>query len=384
MDSFQGQSFHTARWPEGLDLTGKRVAVIGTGATGYQLVPEIAKTAGQLWVFQRTPSWCFDVPGYLSPFPPQVNWLDRNFPYLTNFIRLRLSFMAAPQHGCQVMHVDPTYTGDPHARSARNKRIRDQRVAFISSKLSSRPELIDKMIPKAPPMSARHVLVDRDYCIYDALCRDNVALVTDPIERITPNGIQVGGIEQAIDIIVYATGFRANDFLWPMEVRGRDGRRLESLWEKDGARAYIGAMLPGFPNFFMIYGPNTNNFGGLQIVDFEEMVTKFALECVGGLISQNKRAVDISEDAYWRFNAELDRCEAIMLYKDPRAHSYYQNAHGRSAANNPIDVRRVWHWLRNPARRPLPGSVAPHAMEYPCPEQVTRIRPFFGEDLEIA
>jgi 4-hydroxyacetophenone monooxygenase len=385
METFNGQSFHTARWPDPLDLTGKRVAVIGTGATGYQLVPEIAKTAGHVNVFQRTPSWCFDVQGYLSPFPPQVNWLDRNFPYITNFIRLRLSFMAAPQHGCQVMQVDPNYAGDPHARSERNKRMRDERVAFIRSKLSSRPELIDKMIPKNPPMSARFVLVDRDYSIYDALCRDNVSLVSDPIKRVTPNGIELeSGAECPVDIIVYATGFKANDFLWPMDVRGRNGKRLETLWEKDGARAYIGTMLPGFPNFFMVYGPNTNNFGGLQIVDFEEMVTKFAIECIGGLISQKRRAVDVKEDAYWRFNAELDRCESFMLYKDPRAHSYYQNAFGRSAANNPIDVRRVWHWLRNPAGRPLQGSVAPTAMEYPCPEQVERIRPFFGEDLELA
>ena len=86
-----------------------------------------------------------------------------------------------------------------------------------------------------------------------------------------------GGVEYPLDIIVYATGFKANDFLWPMEIRGRGGQRIEELWAKDGARAYLGTMLPGFPNFFMLYGPNTNNFGGLQIVDFEEMVTRFAL-----------------------------------------------------------------------------------------------------------
>jgi 4-hydroxyacetophenone monooxygenase len=370
MDTFRGPAFHTARWPEGLDLAGKRVAVIGTGATGYQTVPEIAKLAGHVHVFQRTPGWCFDVPGYLTPLPPQVNWLDRCFPYFMNFARLRSTWMASPQHASKSLQIDPDYV-DPHARSARNRNVRDQRIAFIARKLASRPELVDKMIPPYPPMAARHILVDEHDNIYTALTRDNVSLVSDPIERITPDGLRTrGGGEIAVDIIVYATGFRANDFLWPLEIRGRHGRRVEDLWQKDGPRAYLGAMLPGFPNFFMIYGPNTNNFGGLQIVDFEEMVVRFALECVGGLITQKKRTVDVTDDGYWRYNAELDRCESRMLYSDPRVNTYYRNQHGRSAVNNPIDIRRIWSWTCDPTRKSRRSSD-------PC------IQPYFGEDLLV-
>jgi 4-hydroxyacetophenone monooxygenase len=370
MDAFRGRSFHTARWPEGLDLAGKRVAVIGTGATGYQTVPEIAKRAGHVWVFQRTPGWCFDVPGYLTPHPPQVNWLDRCLPYFLNFARLRSSWMAAPQHASKTLQIDPDYS-DPFARSARNKHVREQRIAFIRRKLASRPELVDKMIPPYPPMAARHILIDEDDNIYTALTRDNVTLVTDPIERITEDGLALErGGEIPVDIIVYATGFRANDFLWPMEVRGRNGTRLEELWSKDGPRAYLGAMLPGFPNFFMVYGPNTNNFGGLQIVDFEELVVRFALECVGGLITQDKRTVEVTPEAYWRYNAEVDRCEARMLYSDPRVNTYYRNEHGRSAVNNPIDIRRIWAWTSDPTGKSGRASD-------PC------IRPCFGQDLRV-
>jgi 4-hydroxyacetophenone monooxygenase len=369
MDAFRGRSFHTARWPADLDLAGKRVAVIGTGATGYQLIPEVAKLAKHTFVFQRTPNWCFDVPSYLHPFPPQVNWLDRNFPYITNFIRFRLGWLAGPDNAKQVLRIDPAFS-DPHARSARNKKVREERLAFIRRKLASRPDLIEKMIPVAPPYSARPIIVDSDYCIYDALLRDDVTLVTDPIRRITPNGIEVeGGTEHQVDVIVYATGFKANDFLWPMEIRGRGGKRVEELWEKDGARAYLGTMLPGFPNLFMIYGPNTNNFGGLQIVDFEELVTRFALDCLGELITGKRKTIDVSLDAYWRYNAEVDRAEELMIYKDPRAHNYYTNESGRSATNCPIDVRRIWAWLRNPAAvRPDAGAGA-------------GVRPYFGEDL---
>jgi 4-hydroxyacetophenone monooxygenase len=233
------------------------------------------------------------------------------------------------------------------------------------------------MIPVAPPYSARPIIVDASYCIYDALLRDDVTLVTDPIRRITPKGIEVkSGAQHAVDVIVYATGFKANDFLWPMEIRGRGGKRVEDLWQKDGARAYLGTMLPGFPNFFMIYGPNTNNFGGLQIVDFEELVTRFALECIGGLITRKRKTIDISFDAYSRYNAELDRAESLMIYKDPRAHNYYTNECGRSATNCPIDVRKIWTWLRNPAAANggQDSAADPEAL-------ASAVRPYFGEDL---
>ena len=379
METFEGNAFHTARWPAGLDLKGKRVAVIGTGATGYQLVPELAKLAGHTFVFQRTPNWCFDIKSYLDPFPAQVNWLDRNFPYIRNFIRFRLSWLAGPETFSPIMRVDPQFE-DQHARSALNKKIREQQLAFIERKLANRPDLIEKMTPAAPPYSARPIIVDTDYSIYDALLRDDVTLVTDPILKIKPNGIEVpGGGEYSVDIIVYATGFKANDFLWPMEIRGRGGKRIEELWEKDGARAYLGTMLSGFPNFFMIYGPNTNNFGGLQIVDFEEMVTRFALQCIGGLITQKKRTLDITLDAYWRYNDEVDRAEALMVYKDPRAHNYYKNDSGRSAANNPIDIRKIWTWLRNPLDRRVNGEQSgdPEAIASPV------VRPYFQGDLVV-
>lgn len=379
METFEGNSFHTARWPKGLDLKGKRVAVIGTGATGYQMIPELAKLACHTFVFQRTPNWCFDTKSYLDPFPAQVNWLDRNFPYIRNFIRFRLSWLAGPEAFGSIMRIDPRYE-DQHARSALNKQIRDQQLAFIKRKLVSRPDLIEKMTPAAPPYSARPIIIDTDYSIYDTLLRNDVTLVTDPIERITPKGIQVkGGSEIPLDIIVYATGFKANDFLWPMEIRGREGERIEDLWKKDGARAYLGTMLPGFPNFFMIYGPNTNNFGGLQIVDFEEMVTRFALGCIGGLITQKKSTVDVSLDAYWRYNDEVDKAEALMIYKDARAHNYYKNDSGRSAANNPIDIRKIWTWLRDP----LDGKT--NAMGTGDPEALASrtVRPYFHEDLLV-
>ncbi len=381
LDEFDGPAFHTARWPSDLDLTGRRVAVIGSGCTGYQLVPEVVGDAAHTYVFQRTPSWCFDAKGYLAPFPPQINWLDRNLPYHTNFVRFQTGWLYRPTSAIAAFSVDPDFD-DPHAVSPLNQQIRDKRIAFMQSKFADRPDLMEKMTPVAPPLSSRPVLVDRDYSIYDALLRDDVTLVTTGIRRVTPTGIELeDGTQVGLDVIVLATGFKANDYLWPMEVRGRDGSRMEDLWAPDGPRAYLGAMLPGFPNLFMLYGPNTNQVGGLQIVDIEEMVTRFALGCIGGLINQGKHSVDASLDGYWRYNRELDKAEALRVYVDPRAHNYYQNEHGRSATQGPLDTRLLWHWLRSPAGPPHDNQLAP--IEEHLVESRDALQPWFGHDLIV-
>jgi 4-hydroxyacetophenone monooxygenase len=370
METFEGVACHTAQWPVGLDLAGKRVAVIGSGASGYQTTPEIAKAAGHTTLFQRNPSWCFEDPSYVKALPPQATWLDRNFPFYVNFARFRLSAQLAPDQVKIGSRIDPNFE-DEHAVSAANKVVRERCVAFVRKKLESRPELIDKMIPVNPPMSSRPIRVDVDDSIFDALLRDDVTLVSDRIEKITPAGIVVGGVEHPFDVIVFATGFRANEYLWPMEVRGRGGVRVEELWAKDGPRAYLGAMLPGFPNLFMSYGPNSNNFGGFQVIDLLEIVTRFALQCVAGLITQDKRAVEVTSEAYWRFADELDREESQMIYMDRRAHNYYQNGAGRSCVNGPVDIRRMWRWLRDPT---APAPSEPDA----------GLKPHFGEDLVVS
>jgi 4-hydroxyacetophenone monooxygenase len=348
-DSFAGLQVHTAVWPEGLDTSGKRVAVIGSGATGYQLVPELAKRVDHLTLFQREPSWCFEAPGYLSPYPPQVNWLDRNLPYMTNFLRFRSSWLFRPEATLPRVTIDPDFV-DEHAVSPLNKVLREVCIAFMKRKLGDRDDLIGKMIPTSPPFSSRPVLVDSNDNIYDALLCDTVELVSTAIERITPTGIRtVDGRDHDVDIIVYATGYRANDYLWPMEVRGRGGATVGKLWAKDGARAYLGVMMPDFPNLFMLYGPNMNSFGtGLGIIEVEELATRFALHCIGGLLLGDHRTVDVTRAAYDRFNAELDAHEARRVYSDSRATSYYKNEHRRSACNCPFDIRLLWNWMRDP------------------------------------
>jgi 4-hydroxyacetophenone monooxygenase len=265
--------------------------------------------------------------------------------------------------------VDPNFK-DPHAVNPSNKAMRDMCIAFIEQKLARRPELIPQMIPDGPPMSSRPIRIDAEDSVFEALMRDNVTLVSGSIEKITRTGVVANGQEHPVDVIVYATGFKAQDYLWPMEIRGKGGQRIEDLWAKDGPRAYLGAMLPGFPNLFTIYGPNTNNFGGFLVMDLLEIVARFALQCIGGLIERGQGAVDVTPEAYWRFNDELDREEKMMIYMDRRADNYYKNVHGRSAVNGPVDIRRMWRWLRDPT------PAAPSEMD-------AGLKPYFDGDLIV-
>lgn len=381
IEAFEGPAFHTARWPSGAagDFRGQRVAVAGSGCTGYQLVAELAKQVDHLYLFQRTPNWIFEVPGYLSPYPSQVTWLDRNFPYLVNFIRFATAWAQRPSLTAHPMEIDPSFD-DPYSVSEANKRVRDLRLEYLRDKFADRPDLLELMTPRQPALSHRPVLVDADDNIYDALLRDNVTLVPEGITRVTNDAVLGDdGTEYPVDAIALATGFRANDFLWPMDVRGRDGLRTEDLWAKDGGRAYLGGMIPGFPNFFMLYGPNTNANVGFSAIHLQELVTRFALECVEALLTRGKGTVEVTEKAYWRYNDELDRAAAKKAWMDPRAHSYFTNRFGRSATNGAIDSRLLWEWLRDPRRSG--DSVAGKPGEDDVMKLRGIIQPYFGQDL---
>ncbi len=342
METFAGSSWHTARWPEGFDMKGKKVAVIGTGCTGYQMIPELALEAEHLTVFQRTPQWLFPTPGYRSPFPPQVNWLDRNLPFHTNFMRARACTLDGL---ADVAQIDPDFD-DPHAVSALNKRARDSSVRFLESKLKD-PALVAAMTPSHPVWSARAVVVDPEYSVLDALQRDNVTLVTGGIERIEPGGVvDKDGALHAADVIVYATGFHATEFLYPMTITGRDGQTLEQTWAKGGARAYVGCMVPGFPNLWSIYGPNTN--GSLNVSSFHEKIALYALQCMEALVLGNGGAIEVREDAYRRYNEVVDARNGTKAWSDPRAQNYYWTEHGRSSVMCPFYSAEMSGFLRKP------------------------------------
>jgi 4-hydroxyacetophenone monooxygenase len=341
-ETFAGEAWHTVEWPDDAVIKDKRVAVIGTGATGYQTVPEMALEASHVTVFQRTPQWVFPAPGYRSPFGAQVYWLNRNFPFYTNFMRLGSGSAAAFE---AVSTIDPEFD-DPHCCSPSNKIARDVAVGFLKDKLKD-PALVDMMTPEHPVWSARPIQVDPTYCILDAIQRDNVTLITDGIKRINKTGIEtMDGRQIDVDVIAYATGFHANEYLFPMEITGRGGQTIDKLWAEGGARAYRTCMMPGFPNLFSIYGPNTN--GSLSPATFHEMVACFTLQCLQELILEDKSSVEVKPEPYWDYNRMIDERNNTRVWSDARVQSYYWSKHGRSATMNPLRGPEMWHLLRKP------------------------------------
>ena len=367
-EEFAGAIFHSANWPSNFQVDGKRIAVIGSGCSGYQMFPEIARTAGHTYLFQRTPSWVFETSRYLSKLPPEVNWLERNFPYYQNFTRLRFRWLHGPAIQGRVFDRDP----------AVSERVRSQRLEFMQEKLGTRPDLLQRMLPCYPPHASRPVLVDREYGVYDALLADNTSLVTSPISRITSSSIlDASGEEHPVDAIVLATGFRANDFLSPMHVVGRNGATTEALWAGDGARAYLGTMLPGFPNFFMVYGPNTNPVSGAGNPAIHEMVTRFIIQNLVHLVNTDARTIEPTSEGYRIYNEELDAAERTKVYVGSGVRNYYNNEHGRSATNSPFDARKVWSWLRDPSGKyRSDAATRKHTAG-------SAVAPYFGNDLVV-
>ena len=147
-------------------------------------------------------------------------------------------------------------------------------------------------------------------------------------------------------MIVYATGFHATEYLYPMTITGRGGQTLADLWAKDGARAYLGCMVPGFPNLWTIYGPNTN--GGLPVATFHEKTAQYALQCMETLVLGGGRAMEVRPDAFWRYNRLVDERNRRKVWSDPRAHNYYWTEHGRSATMNPFYTAEMSGFLREP------------------------------------
>jgi 4-hydroxyacetophenone monooxygenase len=339
VEDFKGPSFHSARWRHDVDLTGKRVAVIGTGASAFQFVPEVAKVAEHLTVFQRTPPWLAPTPDYHEPTTAAENWLIEHMPFYGKWYRFWLFWMLTDGI-YEAVKADPTWNGGPGAVSPANALMREMISAAISAQASDKPDLLANVIP-AYPIGGKRILRDDGLWIA-ALKRDNVSLVTDPIVRITETGIQTkDGGEQAFDVIIYGTGFTASSFLKTFEVKGRGGRDLHVGWNGD-ARAYLGMTAPGFPNFFMIYGPNTNIVVNGSIIFFSECAVRYIVGCLQLMAESGAATLEVRQDVHDAFNVEVDEMNAKMAWGAPQVTSWYKNAKGRVSQNWPFPLVDYW------------------------------------------
>jgi 4-hydroxyacetophenone monooxygenase len=341
MERFSGPMFHTANWPDDLDVTGKRVAVIGTGASAMQVVPAIADKVAQVTVFQRSPQWVGPCAEYFAPVPEDVHYLMDHVPYYQAWYRFRLAWVFNDRVH-PTLQIDPQW-GDPdRSLNAVNDGHRRYFTRYLVSQLEDRPDLIAKCLPDYPPFGKR-MLLDNGW--FAALKRDNVELVTEGVGSITDRGVvSQGGGEVEADVVVFSTGFETTRYLQPIEFVGRGGKRLRDIWGDDDATAYLGITVPGFPNLFLMYGPNTNSGAGGSYFFIGESQGRYITDVITKMIEQGIGAVECRADAHDRWVNEVDEAHSKMVWSHPGMTTYYRNKRGRVVNNSPYRV--VDYWLK--------------------------------------
>jgi 4-hydroxyacetophenone monooxygenase len=332
---FEGLVVHPSRWPADLDLTGKRVAVIGNGSTGVQLLAPVAAAADHVSVFQRTPQWISPRDKYGKAMEPEVLWLLDNFPGYWNWWRYMAIAALFGTHNFLV--PDEEWKAQGGKFNPMNDKLREDLTAYIKLQTGGRQDLIDKLIPDYAPFSRRPV-VDNGW--YQALTRDNVDLITDGIARFTPKGIETeDGTVHEVDVIITATGFEIMKYLWPADFIGKGGVNVHDFWSKDGPRAYLSMMTPEFPNMFMIYGPNSQPVsGGTGLPIWYVLWSAYIAKLLTRMIEEGKSRVEVKTEAYERYNEALDiEASKLILLQEEGApeKNYYVNEFGRLQMNAP-------------------------------------------------
>jgi 4-hydroxyacetophenone monooxygenase len=344
-ESFAGPAFHSSQWQHQHGLAGKRVAVIGTGASAFQLAPEIAKQASRLLVFQRSPQWMVPNPRYHARVSEAKKWLLRHVPYYGRWYRFLL-FWPGSDGLMPSLEVDPEWPHPQRSVNAMNDMMREFFTQYMASQIGEDAALLHKVLPTYPPFGKR-MLQDNGTWLA-TLKRDNVELVTESIAAITPRGIRCAdGNEFDVDVIVFATGFQANRFLWPMEIVGRGGVTLRELWGEE-PRAYLGITVPGFPNLFCLYGPGTNLAHGGSIIFHSECQVRYVMSCLAALLRGGYSSMNCRQDVHDAFAARFDARHEKMVWSHPGMNSWYKNINGRVMTTSPWRLVDYWRWTREP------------------------------------
>lgn len=337
-DRFSGPAFHTARWRGDVDLTGRRVAMIGSGSSGVQAARSVAAAAGSLTCFVRTPHWLMPNPDAHRKIGPGLRWVLSRVPFYSEWYRFLL-YWTIGDKAYPNLEVDPGWAGP--GISALNEQIRTTLRGYIRAELGDREDLIQALTPSYPPFTKRMV-VDNDW--YRTLARPHVRLVTEAIVRATPTGlITADRRHHNLDVVIFATGFHNTRLLFPMEVRGRAGRTIaEAAGSDDDARAFLGTALPGFPNLFTLNGPNTGLGHGGSGIYIAECQVRYILSALTQMDDGDVVEAEVRSDVCHGYNSELEIGLKRLVWSHADVHSRYRNAAGRVVANHPWRLQEFW------------------------------------------
>lgn len=346
LDSFQGIRQHTATWDSSTDLKGKRVGIIGTGASAAQFIPAVADDVGELHVFQRSRHWVMPTPAGEDVVSDGVKFAMRHIPHYLEWYRFRIYWYAADGLYPNVL-LDPEWPKDSPSVSAVNEAMRQFAIGHIERSFPDRPDLREKLTPDFPVFSKRIILDRGNY--FPTYMKPHVHLEQEGIARITPKGIVLkDGREIELDVLVCATGFDVANMMGKLEIVGVDGKRLRDEWGMEDPRAYFGMLIPGFPNYFHTVGPNSapNHAAGQNLIS--ECQVHYAIECLDWLNARDKKALQPTVAAFDAWQDKVQTKMVNMIWSHPRAFSYYNNSQKRNFLSWPWRLVDFWNECRGP------------------------------------
>jgi 4-hydroxyacetophenone monooxygenase len=345
-ETFAGPTFHSARWDHDVDLAGKLVAMIGAGASGFQIAPTIAPEVDHLTVFQRTAQWMFPNPNYHATVGPGVRWALHHLPFYGRWYRF-LIFWPGCDKGLEAARVDPDYPDPQRAVSEMNELTRQMFTDWIVGQVGDDPDLIAKVVPDYPATGKR-TLQDNGAWL-GALTRENVDLIRTSIDHIEPDAVvTVDGDRYPAEVLIYATGFRATEVLFPMDIVGRGGVDLRESWGERPA-AYLGITVPGFPNFFCMYGPGTNLAHGGSLIFHSECQMRYITQCLESLIAGGHSTMEPRPERYEDWHERSQKEMRGLVWSQPSiAHSFFKNSAGEIHVLSPWRIVDYWAWTKEP------------------------------------
>lgn len=344
-EDFRGQMLHTAEWDDTLDLKGKRVAMIGTGASAAQCGPAIVDDVAHLTVFQRSGHWVVPNATAGAPVADGVRWAMKHIPFYLEWFRFGIYWTGSDGLYSNLIK-DPDWPADSPSVSQTNEYLRQYCLQNLHSKLDGRPDLIEKLTPDSPVFSKRIVMDTQWLTMF---LKDHVTLENDPIEAITADGIRMcSGAFHPVDVIIFATGYNVARMAGPLDIIGRANRNIQDEWGEEDPMAYLGLTIPNFPNYFHILGPNSapNHGAGVNLV--AETQVNYIIECLDHMLESGAVALEPTADAHDAFQDRVQGQMPRMIWTHPKANSYYRNSKGRVIGSWPFRLLDYWSETRAP------------------------------------
>jgi len=339
LEDFAGLSIHTARYPDaGIDIAGRRVILIGNGASAMQVAPAIADKVASLTIVQRTPQWVAPFPKFAQSIPKPLRRLLAEVQLYRHWYRMRLTW-AFNDKLYEALQIDPNWDEGGLSINVINEAHRKMLIAYMTSELGTAQHLLPDVLPSYPPFGKR-MLLDNGW--FRTLARENVTHVVGSVERVLPDGVvTTDGVEHKADVLIWATGFDVGHFIAPMKVIGKDGRHLDRDWDGDNAQAYLGVAVPGYPNFFCLYGPNSQFGHGGSLITVLERQMHYLMSLLRQMFARGVTCVEVRQEIHDDYNARVEERHKTLVWAFPGVQTYYKNSRGRNVVNNPFRITEV-------------------------------------------